>query len=340
MKLVVTGGAGFIGSALVRHLILDHGHTVLNIDKLTYAANTDALKTVSNDSRYHFAQLDILDGDGIRAQLNAFEPDGIFHLAAESHVDRSIESPDIFVETNVLGTQRMLSATRSYLERRQTPSEFRFIHISTDEVFGELSADDDSLFTEDTPYDPRSPYAASKAASDHLVRACVNTYAFPAIITNCSNNYGPYQNEEKLIPLTICRALKRQNLPVYGDGKQIRDWLFVEDHVRGIYDVFVQGQIGRSYNIGGHSERRNIDVVSLICRLLDKKMPLSGDATIKNYAELITFVTDRPGHDFRYAIDASRMMDEIGWAPSLTFEQGIENTVDWFISYFTENTDR
>jgi dTDP-glucose 4,6-dehydratase len=338
MKLLVTGGAGFIGSALVRFLVSDLGHEVLNIDKLTYAANQDSLTSVAKDSRYHFRQIDILDREAINLAISEFLPDGVFHLAAETHVDRSIENPDVFVESNVLGTQRLLSACTAYLSRGNAPANFRFLHISTDEVFGELSQDPTALFTEDTPYDPRSPYSASKAASDHLVRAWVNTYKFPALITNCSNNYGPFQNAEKLIPLTIARALKKQRLPVYGQGLQIRDWLFVDDHVRGLYEVFTRGEIGESYNIGGHNERRNIDVVRAICALLDKYVALD-EGSIGSHSELISFVSDRPGHDFRYAIDASKMKRELDWAPLTSFDDGLEKTIRWYIDYYNRHPE-
>jgi len=331
MKLVVTGGAGFIGSALVRYLVRDLGHEVLNIDKLTYAANPAALEDAAASPLYRFAQVDILDREALQALFAEFQPDGIYHLAAETHVDRSITGPEIFIETNVMGTQRLLSAARHYIAGG-APAHFRLLHISTDEVFGELPEDPAALFREDTPYDPRSPYSASKAASDHLVRAYVNTYGFPAVITNCSNNYGPWQNAEKLIPLTISRALKGEPLPVYGKGEQIRDWLYVDDHVRGLVRVFEQGRQGESYNIGGHNEQRNIHVVKTICALLDQHRPRA-DGT--PHEALISFVTDRPGHDFRYAIDAAKMKAELGWVPDVTFEQGLEKTVLWYIDHLT-----
>lgn len=333
MKFVVTGGSGFIGSALVRYLVGELGHDVLNIDKLTYAANQDSVAALVDDPRYSFSQTDILDRDRLLELFQSFRPDGIFHLAAETHVDRSITGPEIFVETNVMGTQRLLSAARQYLADG-VPEGFRFLHVSTDEVFGELPMDKSVLFTEETPYDPRSPYSASKAASDHLVRAYVNTYKFPALITNCSNNYGPFQNTEKLIPLTISRALAGQPLPVYGKGEQIRDWLYVDDHVRGIFEVFSRGEIGESYNIGGHNEKQNIEVVRTICALLSKHRPLNSGGNLNSYEDLISFVTDRPGHDFRYAIDAGKMKRELNWVPAETFEQGLEKTVLWYIAQF------
>lgn len=335
MRFVVTGGSGFIGSALVRYLVGEAGHAVLNLDKLTYAADPSALAVVAGHPHYAFRPLDILDRAGVEAALAEFRPDGVFHLAAETHVDRSIADPDVFVETNVLGTQRLLSACSRYLAGGGAPEGFRFLHISTDEVFGELPADPAALFTEDSPYDPRSPYSASKAASDHLVRAWVNTYGFPALITNCSNNYGPFQHAEKLIPLTITRALAGQPLPVYGKGEQIRDWLYVEDHVRGLDEVMRRGQPGRSYNIGGHNERRNIDVVRAICAILDRIRPPAPSAGFASHADLISFVTDRPGHDFRYAIDAGRMRAELGWTPATAFDAGLEATVRWYAARLT-----
>lgn len=336
MRFVVTGGAGFIGSALVRYLVSGLGHDVLNIDKMTYAASDEGVRPVAISPLYRFQQLDILDRRAIEAILASYQPDAIFHLAAETHVDRSIAEPDVFVETNILGTQRLLSATSAYLKSGQAPEGFRFIHISTDEVFGELPANSTDLFTEDTPYNPRSPYAASKASSDHLVRAWVNTYRFPAIITNCSNNYGPYQNAEKLIPLVIACGLRRDAMPVYGQGLQIRDWLFVDDHVRGLYRAFEVGTIGRSYIIGGNSERRNIDVVRAICLLLDRHVPWTdNDGVVRSHSELITYVTDRAGHDFRYAIDATRIRAELGWEPLESFDNGLEKTVLWYIARAT-----
>lgn len=332
MRIAITGGCGFIGSAVIRHLVGDLGFSVLNIDKMTYAANPAAVESVSNSPNYRFAEADILDRAAVDDLFRSFRPDALYHLAAESHVDRSITAPDIFVETNVLGTQRLIGAVRTYLDETPDMDHFRMIHVSTDEVFGELDDHPDSKFTEETPYDPRSPYSASKAASDHLVRAAVNTYGLPALITNCSNNYGPFQNEEKLIPLMISRALGNQPLPVYGKGHQIRDWLYVEDHARGIVAAHQKGAIGRSYNFGGNNEMRNIDVVHNLCALLQARAEcadrLPGG---KDFADLISFVTDRPGHDFRYAIDASRARDELGWEPGVSFEEGLARTVDWYV---------
>ncbi|MDO9369810.1 MAG: dTDP-glucose 4,6-dehydratase [Sphingopyxis sp.] len=332
MRIAVTGGCGFIGSAVIRHLVGDLGFSVLNIDKMTYAANSAAVESVSRSPNYRFAQADILDRTAIDDLFRSFRPEALYHLAAESHVDRSISEPDIFVETNVLGTQRLIGAVRTYLGETPGMEHFRMIHVSTDEVFGELGDHPDSKFTEDTPYDPRSPYSASKAASDHLIRAAINTYGLPALITNCSNNYGPFQNEEKLIPLMISRALSDQPLPVYGQGHQIRDWLYVEDHARGIVTAHQKGAIGRSYNFGGNNEMRNIDVVNTLCALLQdraecaERLPAS-----KRFADLISFVTDRAGHDFRYAIDASRARDELGWEPSVSFDEGLSRTVAWYV---------
>lgn len=331
MKLVITGGAGFIGSALIRHLVADHGHSVVNIDSLTYAANLDAVAEVSGRPEYHFEKVDIVDQARIEAILENFQPDGIIHLAAESHVDRSIAGPDIFIKTNVLGTASMLAAGRKYVASGKAPEVFRFLHVSTDEVFGELSASGKDLFTEETAYDPRSPYAASKAASDHLVRAWHNTYGLPTLITNCSNNYGPFQTTDKLIPLVISNALQRKPLPVYGKGEQIRDWLYVDDHVRAIMRVFEDGTVGESYNIGGHNEKRNIDVVRSICEILDELRPVAGSEEIARHADLIEFVADRPGHDFRYAIDATKMKNQLNWTPEETFESGLRRTVEWYI---------
>ncbi|PHR21880.1 MAG: dTDP-glucose 4,6-dehydratase [Sphingopyxis sp.] len=338
MKFLVTGGAGFIGSALIRHLIEGLGHEVLNIDSLTYASNLESVSSVSHKPEYHFAQIDIVDQPAVEEQFLQFRPDGVFHLAAESHVDRSISGPDVFIRTNILGTARMLAAARTYYESGHAPESFRFIHVSTDEVYGELSADGHDLFTEQTPYDPRSPYAASKASSDHLVRAWINTYKLPALITNCSNNYGPFQTTDKLIPLAISHAIKRQKIPVYGRGEQIRDWLFVKDHVRGLIEVFLKGELGQSYNIGGHNEKMNIDVVNAICTIMDELKPIEAGSEIRRYADLIEFVADRPGHDFRYAIDASKMQRDLGWAPEETFNSGLRKTVEWYVDYLSDQT--
>ena len=331
MKFLVTGGAGFIGSALIRHLVSDLGHDVLNIDKLTYAANLESVASVSNNSTYRFKKVDIVDQDIVEELFETFQPDGVFHLAAESHVDRSITGPDVFIRTNILGTAHMLAAARKYFESDKAPEAFRFLHVSTDEVFGELSASGSDLFTESTSYDPRSPYAASKASSDHLVRAWMNTYGLPIIITNCSNNYGPFQTTDKLIPLVIANAMKHKKLPVYGKGEQVRDWLFVDDHVRGLVKVMNEGELGHSYNIGGHNEKRNIDVVREICSIMDELRPTRNEAELDGYADLIEYVTDRPGHDFRYAIDASKMQNELSWRPLETFESGLRKTVQWYL---------
>ncbi len=329
MKILVTGGAGFIGSALIRHLIGESGHTVLNLDKLTYAGVLSSLVDVAENPRYRFVQGDICDAELIARLLTEFEPDVIAHLAAESHVDRSIDGPGDFIQTNVVGTftllQQVLGYWRSLPQKRK--ADFRFHHISTDEVFGSLG--EKGFFTETTPYDPRSPYSASKAASDHLVRAWGHTYGMPVLVTNCSNNYGPFHFPEKLIPLVIIRALAGEPLPVYGDGSNVRDWLYVEDHARALRKVFEAGVPGETYNIGGNSERRNIEVVQAICQALDV---LSPQGSGKSYSEQIAFVTDRPGHDQRYAIDSSKIMHELGWQPQVSFEDGITRTVEWYLA--------
>jgi dTDP-glucose 4,6-dehydratase len=329
MRILVTGGAGFIGSALVRHLIDNSGHEVLNFDKLTYAGNLSTVERVNRSSRYRFVQGDICDTSPVRAAIAGFRPDIITHMAAESHVDRSIDGPGAFVQTNLVGTFVMLSEARTYWQGLDDDARacFRFHHISTDEVYGSLG--ETGLFTETTPYDPRSPYSASKAGSDHLVSAWGHTYGLPVLITNCSNNYGPYHFPEKLVPLMIVKALAGEPLPVYGQGDQVRDWLFVEDHVRALQTVFERGEVGRTYNVGGHNEKENIEVVRTICAVLDRLNPR---ADRQPYAAQITYVADRPGHDKRYAIDASRINAELGWLPQETFETGIEKTVAWYLA--------
>ncbi|NNN79250.1 dTDP-glucose 4,6-dehydratase [Vibrio sp. 11-4(1)] len=332
MKILVTGGAGFIGSAVVRHIIRDTQDTVINLDKLTYAGNLESLVDVSDSERYYFEQVDICDRAELDRVFSEHQPDRVMHLAAESHVDRSIDGPAAFIETNVMGTYHLLEAARQYWssldEARQ--SAFRFHHISTDEVYGDLEGTDD-LFTETTSYAPSSPYSASKASSDHLVRAWQRTYGLPTLVTNCSNNYGPYHFPEKLIPLMILNALDGKPLPVYGDGMQIRDWLFVEDHARALYKVVNEGEVGETYNIGGHNEKANIEVVKTICALLEELRP-DKPAGVESYESLITYVKDRPGHDVRYAIDATKIAQELGWTPEETFESGIRKTVEWYLS--------
>jgi dTDP-glucose 4,6-dehydratase len=329
MRIFVTGGAGFIGSALVRHLIENTTHEVLNFDKLTYAGTLSTVERVADSNRYRFVQGDICDAEAVRAAIAEFRPDVITHLAAESHVDRSIDGPGAFVQTNVVGTYTMLAEARSYWLSLddEAKAAFRFHHISTDEVYGTLG--DTGLFTEDTPYDPRSPYSASKAGSDHLVSAWGHTFGLPVLITNCSNNYGPYHFPEKLIPLMIAKALDGEALPIYGKGDQVRDWLYVEDHVRALQAVFERGQPGRTYNVGGHNERQNIEVVKTLCAILDELRPRADG---KPYAAQMTEVADRPGHDKRYAIDASRIGNELGWTPAETFETGIRKTVEWYLA--------
>ena len=330
-KILVTGGAGFIGSAVVRHIIQNTQDSVVNVDKLTYAGNLESLTEVADNSRYAFEQVDICDRAELDRVFAQHQPDAVMHLAAESHVDRSIDSACEFIQTNIVGTFNLLEAARAYWQ--QMPSEkreaFRFHHISTDEVYGDLHGTDD-LFTETTPYAPSSPYSASKASSDHLVRAWLRTYGLPTIVTNCSNNYGPYHFPEKLIPLMILNALDGKPLPVYGDGMQIRDWLFVEDHARALYQVVTEGVVGETYNIGGHNEKANIEVVKTICTLLEELVP-EKPAGVARYEDLITFVQDRPGHDVRYAIDAAKIGRELGWKPQETFESGIRKTVQWYL---------
>lgn len=332
MKIIVTGGAGFIGSAVVRHIIENTNDTVLVVDSLTYAGNPDSLASVNENPRYHFAQADICDAKKMAELFDHFQPDAVMHLAAESHVDRSIDGPGAFIQTNINGTFTLLEAARRYWQALDTERReaFRFHHISTDEVYGDLHGVDD-LFTETTPYAPSSPYSASKAASDHLVRAWQRTYGLPVLVTNCSNNYGPYHFPEKLIPLMILNALAGKPLPVYGNGQQIRDWLFVEDHARALYLVVTTGVVGETYNIGGHNERKNIDVVKTICALLEELAPEKPQGVV-NYSDLITSVTDRPGHDYRYAIDAGKIDRELGWKPAETFESGIRKTVEWYLT--------
>jgi len=340
MKILVTGGAGFIGSAVVRYIIRNSLDIVINVDKLTYAGNLDNLNEISGNSRYIFEQMDICDRAGLDDIFAKHQPDVVMHLAAESHVDRSIDNSACFIQTNVVGTYTLLEVSRVYWQNlsEQGKENFRFHHVSTDEVFGDLGCSD-QLFTENTPYAPSSPYSASKASSDHLVRAWNITFNLPVLITNCSNNYGPFHFPEKLIPLTILNALKGSPITVYGKGDQIRDWLYVDDHASALYKVVSKGLIGETYNIGGNNEIKNIDVVKLICQHLDERSPPNENKAlakhakgIKSYSELITFVTDRPGHDVRYAIDASKISSELGWGPEYTFESGIKKTIEWYLN--------
>lgn len=325
MKIIVTGGAGFIGSAVIRHLIKNTEHSVVCLDKLTYAGNLETLKEVSDSDRYAFEKADICDRNAVEAIFKKHQPDAIMHLAAESHVDRSIDGPAEFIQTNLVGTFTLLDVARNYAKEKP---EFRFHHISTDEVYGDLPLDN-SLFTEETPYNPSSPYSASKAGSDHLVRAWHRTFGLKTMVTNCSNNYGPYHFPEKLIPLIILNALEGKPLPVYGKGEQVRDWLFVEDHARALVKVCTEGVPGETYNIGGHNEKQNIEVVKTLCAILNELRPRADG---KSYSEQITFVADRPGHDLRYAIDASKIQRELGWKPQETFETGMRKTVEWYLN--------
>ena len=345
MKMImVTGGAGFIGSAVIRHIINDTEYKVVNVDKLTYAGNLESLKSIDSDERYSFEQVDICNSAEIKRVFEQYQPDIIMHLAAESHVDRSIDGPGEFIQTNIVGTYTLLEQARVYWMQLESikKNEFRFHHISTDEVYGDLphpeeGEDSDlALFTEATSYAPSSPYSASKASSDHLVRAWQRTYGLPALITNCSNNYGPYHFPEKLIPLIILNALEGKPLPIYGNGQQIRDWLYVEDHARALYLVATKGKVGETYNIGGHNEKANIDVVKTLCELLEEFVPTNinsrAGGSSKGFEGLITYVTDRPGHDLRYAIDASKIEHELGWRPVETFETGLRKTVEWYLN--------
>jgi len=330
-KILITGGAGFIGSALIRYIINKTNNSVINIDKLTYAGNLESIDSVCNSNRYIFKKVDICDAPKINNIFNEYMPDIVIHLAAESHVDRSIDDPQEFIQTNIIGTYTLLQQARIYLRtlKGNKRDNFRFHHVSTDEVYGDLEGKN-SLFTEETSYSPSSPYSASKASSDHLVRSWYRTFQLPVLITNCSNNYGPYQFPEKLIPLIINNALEGKALPIYGDGKQIRDWLYVDDHARALLHVALNGEIGETYNIGGHNEMQNIEVVRHICNILDKLVPSKLEG-ITYYHELIQYVEDRSGHDLRYAIDASKISDKLNWVPIETFESGIKKTVDWYL---------
>ena len=331
VNIIVTGGAGFIGSAVIRHIINCTDNIVLNVDKLTYAGNLESLVDVEANQRYQFVQADICDATKMSALFREFQPNAIMHLAAESHVDRSIDGPADFIETNIVGTYNLLESARTYWNELpdNDKKEFIFHHVSTDEVYGDLEVLND-LFTEETPYAPSSPYSASKASSDHLVRAWFRTYGLPTVITNCSNNYGPYHFPEKLIPLIVLNALEGKPLPVYGKGDQIRDWLYVDDHAKALYAVVKSGNAGETYNIGGHNEKQNIEVVRIICEILEELVPDKPN-NVDNYSDLITYVTDRPGHDLRYAIDASKIEKELGWLPEETFETGIRKTVEWYL---------
>lgn len=330
--IFITGGAGFIGSALVRYLINETNHTVINFDKLTYAGNLESLASIEKNERYHFIKGDICDKEKVSSVFKQYSPDVIMHLAAESHVDRSIDGPGEFIKTNVVGTYELLEAARSYFAKLSDDRRvaFRFHHISTDEVYGDLG--ETGLFTEDTSYEPSSPYSASKASSDHLVRAWYRTFELPVVITNCSNNYGPFHFPEKLIPLVILNALEGKELPIYGDGKQVRDWLFVEDHARALYQVVSKGVVGETYNIGGFNEKQNIEVVRTICNHLNQLVDKKPNG-ISDFNELITFVKDRPGHDVRYAIDSTKINKKLGWYPEETFDSGIYKTIQWYLEH-------
>ncbi len=330
MKIVVTGGAGFIGSALLRYIIGHTKHQVINIDKLTYAGHLESLSPVSNHERYHFRQVDITNKQALHDIFKAEKPDAVIHLAAESHVDRSIDSSADFIQTNIVGTYTLLEVSRVYLQEEGSGKRenFRFLHVSTDEVYGELG--ETGLFSETTPYQPHSPYSASKASSDHLARAWHDTYQLPTLISNCSNNYGPYQFPEKLIPVVILKALQDQPIPVYGDGKNVRDWLYVTDHVRALLRILQDGNPGETYNVGGNNEKQNIEIVEAICEILDNIQPRKDG---ESYKEQITFVKDRPGHDQRYAIDASKIGNQLGWTPKETFESGIRKTIQWYLGH-------
>jgi dTDP-glucose 4,6-dehydratase len=332
MKILVTGGAGFIGSNLIHQIMAEADHEVVNLDKLTYAGNLASLESVQENPRYSFERVDLCDAAAVREVVERTCPGAVMHLAAESHVDRSIDGPGEFIQTNILGTFNLLQAALGYWQslKGDAKENFRFHHISTDEVYGSLS-DNDPGFSEVTPYDPHSPYSASKASSDHLVRSWADTYGLPVLVTNCSNNYGPYQFPEKLIPVVLLKCLNKEPIPVYGKGENVRDWLHVSDHCSALRTVFDKGKPGRTYNIGGNNEMRNIDLVRLLCSILDELVPLATDANVSKYENLITHVTDRPGHDMRYAIDASRIRDELGWEPSETAESGFRKTVQWYL---------